>query len=352
MKLARKFALLSLVAVLAFMPLQSVYAKGPADEGPIFGGNFTLKSGETLDQDLPVFGGSVTIEKGARLNGSIVVMGGSVTVDGEVNKDVVLIGGSATVGGEIFGNMVVLGGAVKLGEASHIHGDLVAAGAPIDRAEGAHVDGDVVNSPNQPAVSVRGLALKDIMIPNTFSGSFSPLWEMFNLFGWALIMAALAVLVVLFLPDNADRVGKALVAQPVQAGGWGLLTVVLAPVIVVLMFLTLILIPVTAIAGVVLGAALVFGWIGMGMEIGARATKMLNVNWPLPLAAGLGTFALTLVADGLKLVTCVGGMVPAILAILGLGAVFMTRFGTRPLFIPPPVPPAEPLQQNDATPAS
>ena len=64
------------------LPVQAVYAKSN-QEGPIFGSNFTLKSGETLNEDLVVFGGSVSIEKGATVNGAVVLFGGSLTLDGE-----------------------------------------------------------------------------------------------------------------------------------------------------------------------------------------------------------------------------------------------------------------------------
>ena len=47
MKVAGKFGILILLAALVLLPLQVAQAKGLAD-GPIFGENYTLKSGETL----------------------------------------------------------------------------------------------------------------------------------------------------------------------------------------------------------------------------------------------------------------------------------------------------------------
>ena len=73
MKMMQKLAILALLAVLIVMPLQSAQARGLLDGGPIFGGNFTLKSGESWNEDVVVFGGSVSIEKDAKLNGAVVV---------------------------------------------------------------------------------------------------------------------------------------------------------------------------------------------------------------------------------------------------------------------------------------
>ena len=72
--------LLSVLALLALLliPVSPAFALelGPYDGGPvIFGGNYTLKSGDTLNGDLVVFGGNVTIEEDALVEGSIVVPG-------------------------------------------------------------------------------------------------------------------------------------------------------------------------------------------------------------------------------------------------------------------------------------
>jgi hypothetical protein len=305
--------------------LQSAQAKGPLDEGPIFGGNFTLESGETRDEPVLVFGGSVFIEEGATLNDAVVVFGGSVTVDGEVSKDV-----------------VVIGGVVKLGENSHIGGDLVTVGAPLDRAEGARVDGEVVNNPSGGVANLPDWSQSPAA--PTLWGEFNPVWNVLGLFGWSVMLALLAMLIVMFLPEQTRRVADTVVTQTMVAGGMGFLTIVLAPAALLVMSITLILLPVAAIAATILAVAVVFGWIAIGLEVGLRFTKMLNRDLPLPLAAGLGTFLLTLVADGIQLVVpCVGWLAPVVIALAGLGAVLMTRFGSRPALLPVTPVPGEPV---------
>ena len=131
----------------------------------------------------------------------------------------------------------------------------------------------------------------------------------------------------------------------------------MAPITLVLLTITIILIPVVAIAVVALFVAAVFGWIAIGYEIGQRFTTAIHQYWHPAFSAGLGVFALTLVANaltGIPVLNCVGWLAPFLLGLAGLGAVIMTRFGTQailartavepaPLALVTPVAPAAPI---------
>lgn len=88
------------------------------------------------------------------------------------------------------------------------------------------------------------------------------------------------------------------------------LTVVLAPLALVLLIITILLIPVALVAVIAIALAAVFGWIAIGLEIGERFTKAIKQQWHPSLAAGLGTFLLALVANIIGLITCVGWLAP------------------------------------------
>jgi cytoskeletal protein CcmA (bactofilin family) len=325
--------ILSIVLLLAlvFTPLQSASAKGLGEGRVILAGAYTLESGNTLDGDLVVIGGSAVIEKGAKVIGDTVVVGGSLVVDGEVTGDVALVGG-----------------AVTLGEESHIYGNLATVGAVLTRAEGAQVDGEIFNtatswkSPEEPL-------MPQVVTPITPPVWFDthPFWSIASVFGQAVAMGVLAMLALLFLAPHAQRVGQAIVGQPFIAGSLGLLTLFLTPLALVLLILTLVLIPVALVAIMALVLAAVFGWIALGLEIGQRLTAAIRQQWHPSLAAGLGTFLMTLVVNSLGLIACVGWLAPSLVVILGLGGVIMTRFGARPAEAPAaaivPNPPAGPV---------
>jgi hypothetical protein len=330
MKFASRLSILTLVAALIFIPLRSVYALDNL-AGPIFGSNYTLKSGETLNEDLVVLGGSITIEQNATVTGSIVLIGGSLIMAGEGQKDV-----------------VVIGGAVSLGETAHIYGNLVTLGAPVNRAEGARVDGEVLKNPTQPAINPPTLPGVET-IPTV---STNPLLNMLNrglsLFAQSLGLGLLAALLVLFLPQQIRRVGEAIPAQPGSTGATGLLgvlifiTAIVALALFSILIITLILtIPLIILLAVAFSAAGVFGWIGLGTEIGLRLASALKTDFPLPFSAAVGTFLLNFVANGIGFIPCVGWVVPLLLGLASLGAVFLTRFGTRALTLAAASAPAE-----------
>ncbi len=326
MKTVFRFASIFLVCILLFLPLQSAGASNGAKEGQvIFGQSFTLKSGDTMNGDLLVFGGSATIEEGATVNGSTVLFGGNLTINGRVTGDVAIAGGTVT-----------------LGPSAYISGNLTTVGASLDRADGSRVDGQIYNTATSWIGSGQNGNLPKPVAPivpviPAIKLGFQPFISVMNGLGQALGIAVLAMLLMLFLAPHADRVAHAVMSQPLTAGGLGLLTVIVAPIAIVLSVVTLILIPLAPIIVIALVAAGVFGWIAIGYEVGQRFTKAIHQDWHPAFSAGLGTFGLTLVAEiltGIPVLNCVGWLVPFLLSMAALGAVLMTRFGTKTVLAP------------------
>jgi len=94
--------------------------------------------------------------------------------------------------------------------------------------------------------------------------------------------------------------------------------------------ITIILIPFTILFAMALAIALFCGWIAVGLELGNRLAKAFKTTWTVPLATGLGTLLLTLVAAMLSWVlSCLSGVFVFLVAIIGLGSVILTRFGVK-----------------------
>jgi len=353
MKTIYKF--LTLLALLAFlvMPTGSVLAKGLEDGKVVFGGSYTLESGDTLSGDLVIFGGAADVQTDATVQGNVVVMGGSIQIDGTVEHDVVIVGGT-----------------VSLGSNALVKGDVVTVGGSLQQAEGAKIRGQVINTPAS-MFNIGNVSNGSSILPlfNTplapqpphFDFNINPLRAALNIFGQALLMTLLAALVVAFIPVPTQRVAQAVATQPVVAGGLGCMTVIIAPVILIflgLLTLTVILAPLTVsligLGAILLAVALIFGEIAIGFEVGQRLIKSFHTEWPLPLSAALGTFLTVLVANAVaSLLWCFGWWAPILLAMLSIGGVIMTRFGTR-VALPPvapvsgPIAPAAPANPPDA----
>src|SRR5574339_232474 len=89
-----------LLLVLLLAPAAPAYAReaagGARDGKVIFGEDFVLRGGETLDGDLIVFGGNVSLEGGSAVISSVAVIGGNINAAKgmSIQGDVVLVGGN------------------------------------------------------------------------------------------------------------------------------------------------------------------------------------------------------------------------------------------------------------------
>jgi hypothetical protein len=282
------------------------------------------------DGDRLVLGGTFELKEGETLQGSLVVLGGVVTLQAgsKVEKDVVLMGGTLQALGTIQGDIVTIGGLVDLGETAVVEGNVNVLSGNLVRAEGAQIEGRVNNGvvgPFSPVV----IPTTRVWAPGMDTGVgilFKGLSLLLRSFMWAIV----ALLVVLLLPNHSERARQALVEKPGIALGLGLLTVVIVPLMLVVIAITIIGIP-ASLAGVfLLAAAWAFGVIVVGLEVGKRLVRAARQEWAPAVAAGLGAFLVTIVANTIgAVVPCIGWMVPAIMGMLGLGAVLMTRFGTQ-----------------------
>ena len=337
-KILRSLTLLVLL-VLLLAPASPVYAQSGEPGKIVFGDNFTLKSGEKLNGDLVVFGGNVTVEEDANLNGNLVVFGGTISSNGNLNGDV-----------------VVFGGQIALDEKAVVAGDVVTIGGQLTQAEGAKIKGEVVKNVS-PDIQIPSGRIPPDVTPPSVNFDFNPFWTVAGIFYRAVILAALAMLVVVFLKPQMENVSQAIVSQPMMSGGVGLLTVFGGPISIVVvalvMIITLILIPVAALVvfmGVLaIALAWLFGMIALGNEVGERFTQSINQSWAPAFTAGFGTFLLMLVGGAIGEIPCVGWLFVALIGFVGIGAAVLTRFGTRPLQ-PVPVPASTPSVHTDQLP--
>ena len=329
MKSTIKLLTFMLMLALFFLPGSAVqadgFSSGQLDGRVIFGDNFTLESGDTLTGDLVVFGGNVIVEQDATVEGEMVVIGGNVILDGIVDGDVVIIGGSTS-----------------MGETSVVTGDIVTIGGTLKRDPGSKVKGQVVTNiplPNFEIPDVPSLPT----LPNSpnFIFDYNPLGDFFQMLGTTIAVSLLAMLASLFLPTQIERVSQVVVGQPLIVGSVGLLTIALAPVVFVILALTIILIPVVVLAAAALALAWLFGLISIGTEVGERFTRSINQTWAPPLTAGMGTFLMMLVIGGIGMIPCIGWLASLLVALLGMGGVILTMFGTQayPRVVAPVLPP-------------
>jgi uncharacterized membrane protein len=332
MRPLKRFSILFILLITCLIVFpQPVSAQSLADDDPghiVFGGEYTLESGETLEGDLVIFGGQVDLEEGSLVNGNIVLTGGTLDIHGEVNGDVTAVGGVIT-----------------LHSTSIVNGNLDTVGSSLQRYEGSEVNGRISSDISGDIDFGRFIDEPFNFQPYmpTFARAGEGLWIIFR----ALIMGALAVLASLFLQKPTQRVANTVIQQPAVSGGIGLLTYIVMPIILVMLAITLILIPISLIALVLVVVAVIFGWLAIGHEVGIRMADLFKTDWAPAVNDGIGTMTLTFLASLLGLIPCIGWFIPFLVSCLGLGAVILSRFGTQNFVRPNQSAPAPATLSNE-----
>jgi hypothetical protein len=255
------------------------------------------------------------------LQGSDMVrIGNDVTVEeGRVVKDAVAIGGSVTVlsGGRVMGNAVAIGGDVNLKANARVEGDAVAIGGEILKEEGASV------GKNEVAI----LSGAKGILPAFWK--WSPLDFLYRSYLASLILhilvvmviAALGVFLLLFLPDSLQIISSTIRQSALKSGGWGvgsILAIVLLLVFTTGSLLGIVLVPVLVIAVAVVG---ILGCVATGLFVGERTFSPSAGSLIRPFLVGM------LILAVIGLFPLVGGLVFLVANLFGFGAVLVSRFG-------------------------
>lgn len=315
----KKSLLILLVLILALMVAAPIPVLAQDDNPPtgstitgdqiVIGNTFRLASGDTLDGSMLIIGGTATTANGSKVNGDLILIGGTLGIDGSVNGDIVSIGG-----------------AVNLGDSAIINGNLSMLGANLQRSSGAVINGTIEEeSPNFIGEEAANQRMR--WIP--FGDWRDPLRGLLTTIFEALAMGVLAVLVGLLLPHNVKNIAANVVCEPLVSGGIGLLTIIVAPIMLLLLAITIILIPVSLVAFIALGLALLLGFIAVGYEVGQRLATLFKTTWHPSISAGVGTLLLSLVTGIAGLIPCMGWVIGFIVGIVGLGAVITSRVGSE-----------------------
>jgi hypothetical protein len=248
-----------------------------------------------------------------------------------VTGSVFVLGGNLNADGEIGGDLVVIGGNASLGNTAVVKGDAVTLGGNIDR-DGATIEGDEIRGENVTIpfdFEFDKLVLDELVRVPMRAFRFSLQTRVLAYMFQSFVLAALAVLIVMIWPSATKKIGAALVRQPATSAGIGILTAIVAPVLIIVMIVTICLLPVGLLGVVVLLVAGLLGLVSIGQEVGQRIAQALEQEIQPIVVAGIGTLVVALVVLGFGFIPCIGWLAPALVGAYGLGGVILTRFGTR-----------------------
>src|SRR5512147_2062579 len=86
-----------LVVLMLALTASGAAAQGSTGDKVVFGGNFTLPAGQSLNGRLTVMGGNATLEPESSVNGDVTVLGGTLNAGGHIRGDVAVFGGSVAL---------------------------------------------------------------------------------------------------------------------------------------------------------------------------------------------------------------------------------------------------------------
>lgn len=304
------------------------------------------------------FGSTIKVQDGDSAS-DLLAIGGGIKVDGEVLGDAVAVGGSIKIDGRVTGDVISVGNNVELGPEAEVLGSAVSVGGRVIQEDGATVVGRVSEVALGGNLDFgdwwwvnRGIDWSD-RGANSWRGWTDLAWSMMGMF----LLVVLTGLVALVARDPVDRVSRLAFAEPFKAllvglavellflPGLAVLAVLLAisiigiPLLLLLPFLVLLLV-----------AAALVGFTSMALGLG----RMIKHRLGLGLGGGLGYLIVGLVAiQGLSLTEqfldavglpffiyalfgLFGFLVKYLAWTTGLGAVVLSRIGSRSSYVPPP----------------
>ncbi|HZR42957.1 MAG TPA: polymer-forming cytoskeletal protein [Ktedonobacteraceae bacterium] len=256
----------------------------------------------------PSFGSAVVVTSGEVICGSLTSFGGEVVIRGEVRGDVVAFEGNVLIAGEVYGNVTLYGGNLTLLNGANVDGNIHVCGGRWIEGANSQLHGNVIDCTK----GVGSLLSSDV-------GAGFRFWLV-------LTWVALGVLLTTLLPEHVMLVRTTVKSKMRRSLVLGLLSILLAPAVLVVLVALIIPIPLAILVAVGLIAAWALGTVAVGWLVGDYIMRKVAPHQntrPLQVVVGLTVLAL---AESLPYV---GLLVSLGAGLLGLGAVFLSRFGTR-----------------------
>jgi hypothetical protein len=269
------------------------------------------KSACTRSHDGPSFGKNVLVDTDEVTCGDITSFGGTVTIKGEVKGEVLAFNSQVVVFGGVDENINLYAGSLILQNGSHVQGSINLYGGRVLQNVSTHSN---IHNYNWGIDWLFGMR-----------GAFA--FPYMSILMWV----AVGLLLTSLLPENVIFVRTTLINRRKRSFVLGLLSMLLAPAVVIVLVALILSIPLAIIVGIGLIAAWVLGMVAIGWNVGEyilHAVTPQQKERHVQVAVGLAVLALV------GSLPYIGWLINIGLGLLGLGAVLLSRFGTR-LYGPP-----------------
>lgn len=319
-----------------------------------FAGSSVIVEG-TINGDLAAAGGEIKVT--GTINGGIIAAGGSIVVNGNVTDDIRAAGGEVRIGGDVGDNVLAFTGQFFLEKNARIARDLTlgAGNAVIDGTVNGNINGGVSD------LEIRGVTKGNVTLEiddnikifpgatiggnleytaphqGEISGSVSgkttyketpvkkedlryKIESEIIGYVWLLLIGIASLMLA---PGLTQKNSDAVPVKPLKNLLWGLMFLIIIPIIVVLLLITIIGIPLSLILLIIYIISLYISKIYVGFWVGQYVLKKLKKEMRFKvITMALGLLILLI---GINL-PIVGIFIHLVILLLGLGAIILSEY--------------------------
>ena len=292
------------------------------------GSGFSVEKEETLFTTYPsqfLMGDIYVLKKHEKIDGNIVGIGTTLIIeDGAVVMgDISLIGGQMDISGSIAGDINVFAGTTHIYKTATISGGINQIAHQINIDPGAHISGEINTFAFPAQLSSENIG----GLEDTLSWLRPAGWIAFQLIK-NLILIFITILIIFLFEKPTLRIARCIKKQIAVSWGIGLLVIIAAPIVSLVLIITICLSPIGIILILVFLIAIVWGWAGISFVIGDNIAHWLKLDWPEEAEAAAGAVLLGLGSTLLAFLPCIGFMISIIVSAVGLGGIVLSKFGT------------------------
>jgi cytoskeletal protein CcmA (bactofilin family) len=260
----------------------------------VFAGGGEVLINGVVKQDLLVGGGDIYITKNAR-----------------VGRDVYAGSGSTNIAGKIFRNLKVGSGSLVMAPTAMVKGELDYSSRYVNISDKVMVLGDVTAHAVPDYGEQASTIFSRIVITREIVG--------------VITILLLGILAIIFLPNQVKLVTSTMTKEFWKSVGWGILSLIVIPLIVILLFITLIGFPIGILLLIAYIFAIYIAGVFTSIVIGRWILKKIgkpdiSLIWAL--------FLGFLIYKVLSWVPFIGWVFTLIVFLWAFGALISTRFTT------------------------
>jgi cytoskeletal protein CcmA (bactofilin family) len=258
-----------------------------------FAGGQSINILGNINKDVFVGGGNVIIDKNSVINGNVYIGSSSLTVDGTIKGNLIVGGTDLIINGAVGGDVKAYVDNIQLGSTSNISNNISYTSKNDISIKSGAVYHDIT---------------KNIPVTKTKNNGYSN--NIYSLLSSLLV----GILLIILLPKICNQLAELINSKTLQSLGWGLLTLILTPILIIISFLIIIGVPVALILIGIYFLMIYLTKIFVAIAIGK---KISNNKWSLVWSLTIGIIILFAIG----FIPIISPIINFLVLLIGLGAI-------------------------------